>query len=249
MRAGVVVAVFLAVACTGQGEGMDGLVDDPAGATPAPVEESRVLEVGTSIVGELEEGERLSHLFFGTEGQHVRVSLTAVEGSWDTFLRIYSPEGDLLVEDDDGGDGLNSLAALQVVTTGRHRAEVAGYNDNHGGKYRLTLALDRPPGEGEELLADEGRIDPGNLEGSGFGFEGMEGATVTIAVNADAADLDPVVTLYGPDRQEVGRDDDGGDGYNSLLTTTLPETGTYVAVVTGFSSDDIGPFRIRVTAT
>lgn len=241
-RLGLVAVAVLAGACSGGGGSGVDMLDRPAG-----VVEGRVLEAGTSQEGELAEGERQTHLFQGVEGQRVLVGLSALEGSWDTYLRVYDPGGGLVAENDDGGEGLNSLVVLLVAETGRHRAEVGSFNDRAGGKYRLSVDLDRVPGEGRELLAADGVVDPGDAEAARFAFQGAEGATVTIAVNADSTDLDPVVELLGPDGTPVGRDDDGGEGYNSLLTATLGAGGTYVAVVTGFGADDLGPFRIRVT--
>ena len=56
-------------------------------------------------------------------------------------------------------------------------------------------------------------------------FEGTSGETVTIRVEALSGD--PNMRLFDPNLRQVGADDDGGGELSSLLTMTLPETGTY----------------------
>ncbi|CAN5227987.1 hypothetical protein BH23ACT9_BH23ACT9_27730 [soil metagenome] len=60
-----------------------------------------------------------------------------------------------------------------------------------------------------------------------------------------ASGFDPVLTLHGSSGIELGRDDDGGDGLNSRLRTSLTE-GRYSLEVVGFAST-LGRFEVFVT--
>ncbi len=69
--------------------------------------------------------------------------------------------------------------------------------------------------------------------------------TLTVAVESD--DFDPVVAVLDPSGTELGRDDDGGDGLNSLLANLrLPRAGRYQIVVSGFSSSADGDYVLDV---
>ncbi len=71
------------------------------------------------------------------------------------------------------------------------------------------------------------------------------GRLVTISVDSD--DFDTVVEVLDPSGTQVGRDDDGVDDLNSLLTDLrLQRGGRYQIVVTGFSSSAEGQYRLRV---
>ena len=69
--------------------------------------------------------------------------------------------------------------------------------------------------------------------------------TITVGVESD--DFDPIVEVLDPSGGQIGRDDDGGDGLNSLLQELrLPRRGRYQIVVSGFSSSAAGDYVLDV---
>lgn len=71
------------------------------------------------------------------------------------------------------------------------------------------------------------------------------GTLVTVAVESD--DFDPVVEVLDPAGSQIGRDDDGGDGLNSLLAgLRLPRSGRYQIVVSAYSASASGRYTLRV---
>ncbi len=76
-----------------------------------------------------------------------------------------------------------------------------------------------------------------------FGFDGEEGAPVTIDVMSEA--FDAYVYLLGPDGREVASDDDSGGACNARIETFLETGGSYRIVVGSFSGNT-GPFTLRV---
>jgi hypothetical protein len=54
-------------------------------------------------------------------------------------------------------------------------------------------------------------------------FTGRPGQVVQISLNAaEGSGLDPLVRMFDPSVEQIDSDDDGGPGFNSLLTTVLP---------------------------
>jgi hypothetical protein len=81
-------------------------------------------------------------------------------------------------------------------------------------------------------------------EGHDWTFDGEAGQAVTIDVVAEG-DTDPQARLLDPSGDLLVLDDDGGDGYNARIVTTLPETGTYTVRVDVFTE---GTYSIQITS-
>lgn len=75
-------------------------------------------------------------------------------------------------------------------------------------------------------------------------FEGSAGQAVTIRVDA-IGETDPEVMLFDPSGVLLGRDDDGGGGFNAMLTLTLPTAGTYTIRIKGWRT---GQYTLSVSS-
>jgi hypothetical protein len=75
------------------------------------------------------------------------------------------------------------------------------------------------------------------FEAHNWTFQGQAGQQVTIRVNG-VGDTDPRTKLLDPSGNVLAEDDDGGGGLNSLITATLPTTGTYTIRVDVFEGGD-----------
>ena len=75
-------------------------------------------------------------------------------------------------------------------------------------------------------------------------FDGSAGDTYTIEVDATDSSFDPVVYLYGPDKQLVGTDDDGGTDLNSHLVVRLRASGQQTIVVSAVGA--AGSYQITL---
>ncbi|MEL6306721.1 MAG: PPC domain-containing protein [Chloroflexota bacterium] len=86
-----------------------------------------------------------------------------------------------------------------------------------------------------------------------YQFEGNEGDTVTITVERQTGDLDPIVVLRDAfDTNLAINDDISTDNRNSQITYTLPADGRYVISVTRFGVRDgttTGSFNLTVQQT
>jgi hypothetical protein len=67
------------------------------------------------------------------------VDVLTTDNTLDTFLRVYDSLGNLVAIDDDGGEGRNSRVTFTTFMGEVYQVEVAGYNDNSVGNYRVTV--------------------------------------------------------------------------------------------------------------
>jgi hypothetical protein len=99
-------------------------------------------------------------------------------------------------------------------------------------------------------------IGPGSIEGNindtfssaRYSFEASRDDSVTIRMETTSGDLDPFLSLYGPDGSLIGRNDDEASGNrNSLIALTLAESGSYIIEATRFAeSSSAGTFRLTL---
>jgi hypothetical protein len=77
-------------------------------------------------------------------------------------------------------------------------------------------------------------------------LRGREGEVIELRASSPA--FDTYLTLFAPSGAVVDWNDDDFErgGTDSLIRTTLSETGTYVVVVSGFSSADLGPYQVEL---
>ena len=100
------------------------------------------------------EQERDRYLFNIAEPGTLYVHST---GTTDVVGILYGPDGTLIIEDDDGGDGMNFRIAVEVAP-GLHLLEVKGQDRNEQGVYGLVSNFVAGPG---------GPTTPGTGTGTG----------------------------------------------------------------------------------
>ncbi len=76
-----------------------------------------------------------------TAGWTITVDLVAA--GYDAYLYLHGEGGQLLAENDDGGEGLNSRLVHRVDVPGRYLLRASTYSAGARGTYRLTVALSR----------------------------------------------------------------------------------------------------------
>ena len=89
-----------------------------------------------------------------------------------------------------------------------------------------------------------GTIDADNSRTGVWAFEGV--ARQGVVVEASSRDFDTIVRLVSPTGDQVGYDDDGGEGQNSRLRVTLPRSGRYQVTVAPYSDGDGGAYEVVV---
>jgi hypothetical protein len=158
--------------------------------------------------------------FDGKAGEVIRLSGKSEQ--FDTTLTLFTPEGEELGSNDDGDEGTNALLTIALLRAGRYFLRIHSVGGGGSGDYRIqtlrnsvkTLAFDK---------REQGRI--GSESSEVWSFQGRAGQTIILSTRS--TDFDVSVTLRGADGVEIGSDDNGGDGTNSLLSRRLPLTGVY----------------------
>lgn len=92
----------------------------------------------------------------------------------------------------------------------------------------------------QTILEEQGTIEPASRE---YPLE-LEGGDV-VAIIMTSEDFDTVLTLLGPDGEEVAFNDDFGGTLNSQIIYRAPEAGNYTIVTQSFDGEG-GDFEIQV---
>ena len=172
----------------------------------------------------------------------------------DSYLELQTAAGEEIARDDDGGEGLNARLT-ETLEPGAYRVIARGYSNSSTGDFILAVSLGSAPAEGpEQQERQQGAIGlfesrSGNIPGAGV----RDSWTITIdhrtpvAIHMDAASgsgLDAYLALRNQAGTELQTNDDGGEGRNSLIATTL-DPGEYTIVAYSFGSTS-GDYVLRV---
>lgn len=163
-------------------------------------------------------------------------STFALSETLDTTLTLIGPSGEVVAENDDGPDGsLNSQIIHQPATAGRYTLVTSSYSGQDVGDAVVAVAVD-PNADApfnfdsidrNSIARYEGVITDEQTE-IDYAIDLRAGQTVLMMAETVDGDLDPVLTLHGPDGFPVALNDDRGDGsLNSAIAYTAIEDGTY----------------------
>lgn len=251
-----------------------GFADAHAGAYTLGVEASRLppdeasndtrtrgrLRMGRTVEGSLDySGDRDWYRMRLEGGETYRFALSSDSESEsplrDPLVRIYDGDGGELAMDDDGGGELNSLLEFTAPETGNYFIEAAGYADQIIGAYTLRASEgDIPANASTDMsLSAAGDYREGALAPAGdrdwYRIDLTAGEALRISLaNAETPDglADPYIVLYGPDSQEVARDDDSGEGLNAWLEYEAAVDGPHYLEARGFGDEAQGRYYIAI---
>jgi hypothetical protein len=174
-------------------------------------------------------------------------------------------EEDVLAENDDGDDGLNSRISFSPTETGDYVLRVLPLaNDGHGA-YRASAEpappLPAPMTMFQRMSATVFRVYEGALTNADG--EGPNGARVDdylvhfdanqerlIMLDSPGGAFDTVVQVLRADQREgepLGSNDDSGGTLNSLLQFKAEAAGDYIVRVTSFAANGRGRYVLRVS--
>jgi hypothetical protein len=198
--------------------------------------------------------------FSGTAQQQLVISQSST--AFDSYLYLRGPNGDVIVQDDDGGGSLNSQIQIGLPSTGTYVLEATSYGENSTGAYSLTLGTRScsTPTIGLGQTAS-GSLTTNDCRSPARGntyfvnqylFSGTAQQRVAIALSSSA--FDSYLYLRSPGGQVIAQDDDSGGDLNSRIPTgggffTLPSTGTYVIEVTSFGEFSTGSYALSLISS
>jgi len=236
-------------------------------AVPLAAQVPRVLTVGLPVSDSLtfrdpvrRTGGAPYHtwLLQGRRGDRLTVDL--VSADVDAYLIVRGPDGFALGSDDDSGGELNARLHLILAREGTYRIIATAMGDSARGRYTLTVSRwETPsaaaPGRSAAIALGETRtgvLEPGDdLSSDGpyqdrWTFDGRPGARLRVELRSD--DVDPYLTVLGPDGARIGSNDDGRFGHrNSLVLFRTPVAGSYTILASSFRDElRVGAYRLSL---
>lgn len=233
----------------------------------APAGAGRVerLQPGQRVSGRLEPGDRPRSgggyqdlfEFEGRSGQDVVVELHSSD--FDPFLELRDPDGNLVADDDDGGEGRDAMIMTRLSRAGRYRVVARSYGESDAsGFYELTLAtagdVVRPgrPGEVRENQTVLGRLEQGDsvIGDSTFAdvYTFRAPRDGEIQIDLRSGDFDAYLMVKSSNGGTLATDDDGaGEGTNSRITLQVRSGQTYRIYANSYGEDRAtGLYRLSV---
>ncbi len=232
---------------------------------PATLDTGAVVAVNGSVAGVVDYGGDEDWFAISlVADRYYRVDLEGTSTGQGTLedpslSGIYDAEGNLVIgANDDGGEGYNSYLEFTAPETGTYYI-VAGAHATHTGAYLLSVEEpvdDYPAAPATGAVVTVGGSATGEIEQPGdadwFAVELVRDQAYQIDLEGwrtDQGDLeDPVLLgIYDIDGELIPgtTDDDDGDGLNSQLAFTAPETGTYY-IAAGAYEDYTGSYTLGV---
>ncbi|MEM8641584.1 MAG: CHAT domain-containing protein [Cyanobacteria bacterium P01_G01_bin.54] len=187
-----------------------------------------------------------SYTFTGRAGESIQIDL--VSDDFDSYLLLFDPNSNTLVEDDDGGEGLNARITITLPLDGEYEIWANSSRPGEVGDYRLTVQggennnvvseqLESPsfleqPEFPHGLLIESGLRRAWSQvfesDGSYFNthdFYGRAGDIIQLDLLSD--EFDSRLILLDPNANILMEKDDGGENQNARITITLPMDGEY----------------------
>ncbi|MFW5695064.1 MAG: hypothetical protein ACOCYB_07840 [Alkalispirochaeta sp.] len=206
------------------------------------------IEPGQSVEGRLQSGQEHVYTVEILEGGRVVIEMDRIDGSIDPYLELYTMNNSEIETNDDGGRGFNSQI-VRDLDAGRYRIVARDFGRDDSGRYRLAVnargsgpTVSGIPIEVGESLS--GYITSG--EPQRFVLELSEDQRVQIDLErADDSNIDPYLELADQFGLPITANDDGGQGFNSRISTFLDE-GQYQIIASDLGDNDNGGFRLTV---
>lgn len=189
-------------------------------ATDRPLKDG---PTGDVMEGRLPVGDTDTWAVSGAPGRILRFD--GASDQFDLVLSLFSPHGERVALNDDGGEGRSALLTALALEEGTFLLRVQSLGNGGGGAYRVRQVANpgRPLAAG---APGDGTVGPGGTEI--WSFQGKAGQALLL--NVRSTEFDPRVAIFGPDGAEVPGDE-GGSG--SLMSLHLPVDGSYTVWVSG----------------
>ncbi len=144
-----------------------------------------VINVGETVTGNLIGGED-EWTFEGRAGDTVTINL--ISRDFDTYLELHGPSNVQFIDDDDGGQGLNSrIGNYMLRIDGFYTIIVRGFSPGASGMYTLSLegSASAVAGSGTMTYGETIRDNIVNGQGGGWTFTGEAGDLITISMSGE----------------------------------------------------------------
>ena len=182
----------------------------------------------------------------------------------DPLLTLKDSAGTILSQNDDSGFRLESQIVFTPASSQTVYVE-AGAFGTHTGTYEISVGASGASADNDVADTTSQGLDSitpgisqiGNLEVGGdkdvFSLSVTSGATYQIDMKGSISNVgtltDPLLRVLDINGEVLGQNDDGGRGFESLLTYTAPSTDEIFIEAGAFSSTLTGTYQIDVLQT
>jgi hypothetical protein len=203
--------------------------------------------------------------FEGNEGDVVTITVRDLpedDADIDPLVTLLDEDGEVLAENDDHENRDASLDLFDarienfaLPADGTYTIEVDEFFGD-AGDFELIISFGSSVSQDDAGVSREPIVIEGTVPANSTfeqPFEADAGAVVTITVRAvPDAELDPIVQLVAPDGDVIAENDDHESDDETLSrydaqipSLSIPETGTYIIVVSGFAAS-AGDFTLTI---
>ncbi|MBI3437992.1 MAG: PPC domain-containing protein [Proteobacteria bacterium] len=223
------------------------------------------ISAGSPVNGSLDyAGDVDWYRFSAHTGQMYTITLAGTQGAAsplaDPMLRVVDSHGTEIASNDDSQGSLNSSLNFIPSRGGDVFVSAQGYGDQGTGAYTLNIAATAlPPDDASADTGTRGRVNVGASVSGALDYPGdhdwyrvrlEQGQSYRFSLNGgdDHGLADPVLHLRDSHGEELATDDDSGEGLNSYLEFTAPNSGTYFLDVQSFDQSAFGRYTLSAAA-
>ena len=189
-------------------------------------------------------------------GGDLTINLT---GDYDTYLQLYDENCQLIAQDDDGGNGLNSILTMMDLPGGIYRLGVSSYATGQGGGF--TLATECESGDNFCVQCRVSAMEPGQSLTGTLGIsectlppfdQAIEVYSFTVdeffegRISVSSDSFDPTLALFNDLCDEFAFNDNCGAGTEAACLSRSLDAGTYSIVVSSEDLDAAGDFTVSI---
>jgi hypothetical protein len=181
-------------------------------------------------------------LFEGQEGQTVNITVSG-QGISDPRARLLDPQGNVIAEDDDSGEGLDAFISHTLAESGLYTIRIDVFQV---GPYSISLdAFGAADSGGEAGVLSYGETVSGQITSGDaadfWHFSGRQGDFVTITMQAAGSDLNGVVRLLDPTGAPLA----SGEGQTAQVECLLQSDGLYT-IIASHADQSSGAYRLTL---
>jgi hypothetical protein len=201
-----------------------------------PLPAARDLRFGNDMSGNISSGEDNWY-----KVQTTQIGLVTVEtsGSVDTFMEAYNSSWALVDSNDDGGEGNNARLEIFADANQTFYIKVRGYGSEDTGSYRILASYEAIQTENNTERSRAVTLKLGEaayvflLKSSESRWYVCALPRAALFVVQTRGNMDTLLYIYDGNGTLLVEDDDGGEGYNALISQRLNQ-GTYYIEVKGY---------------
>ena len=198
----------------------------------------RELRLGTWLSGDLREGEEQ---WFSVRAADAGFLVVETSGDTDTYLEAYDEERVFINDDDDGGEGFNAQLGIFAEAGRTYLFKLSCYYEDESGPFRIMASIDPVPPDTdrntERSLAVPVQVGQSvpvfiRYPSESRWYRCNVSAQGMVFIAYTRGSLDTILVLYDAQGEELGENDDSGEGANARISLPANSGTVYIEIKT-----------------